>query len=478
MSKLLSALAYGAAFLVLPVLVGSAGMQQYLARERPTQLPYASAELLARAPRPAIDPTRATVVVVLGADLTEVTDALGPYEIFARARGFNVITAAPERRPTLFSGGLAVLPHYSLPEVDTLLGGRSADVVVVPNIPNIRTSTNAPIVAWLRKQASGGALMHSWCKGAMALAEAGLLDGRAATAHWGDIAKLERLYPGVSWRRGVRWVEHDGFVLSAGITSGIDASLRVLRRLLGDDTARRVADEIRYPNYRFVLEPNVEQYTIMASDAVLLANAAFGVPRREQIGLALYPGVGEIDISNVYDAHAYVMTAGVAAVGRGEDVIQSEHGLTLLPRTRVNGARELSMQRLDRLLVPGARAGREAADLVATVKAHAPSLPIQYLHAHEPERFGLEPVLEDLALTSDVMTAQFAQRRMEYRSRSVRLQGARLPWLVFASPLLLGAVGVLVLWGVRRSGIFELTQAIGGRWSRFQAAHPSSTLEA
>ena len=75
----------------------------------------------------------------------------------------------------------------------------------------------------------------------------GLLDGQTATAHWGDIPTLEKRYPRVTWVRGVRWIDRGQFVMSAGITSGIDASLRVLIRVAGDSaclTASTISETV------------------------------------------------------------------------------------------------------------------------------------------------------------------------------------------------------------------------------------------
>jgi AraC family transcriptional regulator, transcriptional activator FtrA len=450
MSALTRFLAYTAALLVPPVVVAALGLRALQDRERPPLLPPADARTSARAPRPAYDPAKPTVVVLLGADVTEITDALGPFEMFARAGRFNVLMVAPERRPVLLSGGLAVLPHLSLTEADALLGGRGPAIVVVPQIPNLARAENRPLLAWMRARASAGSTMFSWCTGARVLAAAGLLDGMTATAHWGDLPRLEREFPRVRWTRGVRWIDHGRIVTSAGITSGVDATLRVLRRVVGDSVARRVARELRYPNYRYAIDPAVEQYAIRPADAVFLANAAYRVAR-PRVGLALYDGVGELDVSNLYDTHAAGMAADVETVTEREDVVVTAHGLALLPSLALSGARGAARaRRLDRLLVPGPAGRERAASLVAAAAAAAPVLRAEYLHADQPTRFGLEPVLEDLARTADAPTARFAQRRMEYRSAAVRLDGSGVAWHPLGVALALGLLGLSTAHGASR----------------------------
>src|SRR5687767_1465297 len=126
MSALTRFFVYAAAFVIPPFIGAALGFRALRGRERPALLPA----LEERAARPAHDPAKLTVVVLIGADVTEITDALGPYEMFARAGRFNVYIVAPERRPALLSGGLGILPHLSLAEADALLGGRPPALVV------------------------------------------------------------------------------------------------------------------------------------------------------------------------------------------------------------------------------------------------------------------------------------------------------------------------------------------------------------
>ena len=446
MSKTLRAIAYVAAFLLPPLAVGVMRGKQYLAQydRLPIAAPLAGPST---PPAPHHDPRKPTVAVLLGADVTEITDALGPYEIFSRAGRYNVYMVAPERRPSLLTGGLRILPHLSLAELDARLGGYAAAVVVVPNIPNIKRVENRPLLGWMRVQAAGGALMHSWCKGAMALAESGLLDGRRATAHWGDIRALERAYPKATWVRGVRWVEDDALVASAGINSGIDASLRVLVRRDGDSVARRVAAELRYPNFRYTQDPTVEQLEIRPADAVLVVNAAFRAAR-QRLGVALYEGVGELAISNVYDAHAATAVAEVHAVATEPGAVRTRFGVTLLP-SLVASQDSAAIRGLDRMLVTGEENPASRA-VASAVTAIASELDAEWIDK-DAVRYPLEAVLEDLARTADLPSARFAEKRLEYRSASVELRGTAFPWSALPLPLATGVLGVLLMWLLGRS---------------------------
>ena len=451
MSNLANFLILAGSLVVMPALTAVLGIRALDRREEVEQPAPMSASEIAAIPRPAIDSSKATVVVLLGADLTEITDALGPYEMFSRAGRFNVVTAAPERQPSLLTGGLTILPHYSLAEIDSMLPGGTG-IVVVPNLPNADQAMNRPTIDWIRAQAATGALIHSWCKGAMALAETGLLDGETATAHWGDIATLERRYPRVTWVRGVRWVERGQYVMSAGITSGIDASLRVLIRVAGDSVARRVAGEMRYPNYHFALDPRVEQHELAPSDLILPVNAAWRFTR-PTIGLALYDGVGEMDLSTVFDAHGHTMAADVETISATTAPVVSAHGLTLFASTAGSAS---SVAAMDRIIVPGPDAPAIAKPLVNAIVAGAANKQPEYPHAVAPARFGLEPVIEDLARSADVPTARFALKRMDFRSDDIDFDGPAVPWIPLAWVAALALGGALVRGLVTRPRVPSL----------------------
>ena len=114
---------------------------------------------------------RLAVAVVLGASGSVITDALGPYEVFARSPEFFVYTVSAGPAAML-SGGLAVAPGYSLGDVDagTVPG---PDVVVIPAVLSPAGSKERPLREWPARRAGRGAHLLGVCAGSRLLAAAG-----------------------------------------------------------------------------------------------------------------------------------------------------------------------------------------------------------------------------------------------------------------------------------------------------------------
>jgi len=84
----------------------------------------------------------------------------------------------------------------------------------------------------------------SVCSGAYLLAEAGLLDGKRATTHWGRSEEFARRYPKVRVEPDRIYVREGEVWTSAGITAGIDLALALIEDDLGGDIARRTAQQL------------------------------------------------------------------------------------------------------------------------------------------------------------------------------------------------------------------------------------------
>jgi transcriptional regulator GlxA family with amidase domain len=98
------------------------------------------------------------------------------------------------------------------------------------------------IVAWLKSVRPRR--LASVCSGAVLLAEAGRLDGRAATTHWDSTERFRRSYPQVQLDAD-RLYTHDGDVwTSAGISAGIDMALALIEDDFGPALARKTAQQL------------------------------------------------------------------------------------------------------------------------------------------------------------------------------------------------------------------------------------------
>ena len=102
------------------------------------------------------------------------------------------------------------------------------------------------MINWIRKTTEKTQITASVCTGAFLLAEAGLLDGLEVTTHWKNILDLQRNYPNLQVRKGIRWIEQGKLFTAAGISAGIEMSLELVVRLADAELAERTALQMEY----------------------------------------------------------------------------------------------------------------------------------------------------------------------------------------------------------------------------------------
>jgi transcriptional regulator GlxA family with amidase domain len=154
---------------------------------------------------------------------------------------FTVCAAVPGSVPS--STGFDIGAPAGL---DAMLG---ADTVVVPGFHPLDRPVEAAIEA-LCAAAVRGVRIASVCVGAFALAEAGLLDGRAATTHWAYAEAFRARFPRVRLRPDVLYVDEGQVLTSAGISAGIDLCLHLVRQDHGQDVAAQVARRMVVATHR------------------------------------------------------------------------------------------------------------------------------------------------------------------------------------------------------------------------------------
>ena len=180
-------------------------------------------------------------------DGAEELDWAGPWEVLATwseqhpADDVDVFTLAQREGIVTCAKGLKVLPDY------TWDSAPSIDVLVYPGGRGTRAQIgDEAITGWLRRTASGARLMTSVCTGSLVYADAGLLDGRPATTHWGSLDRLSVLGEGIEVRPDDRFVDDDDVITAAGVSAGIDMALHLVARLVSVERAREVKRYIQY----------------------------------------------------------------------------------------------------------------------------------------------------------------------------------------------------------------------------------------
>jgi transcriptional regulator GlxA family with amidase domain len=190
---------------------------------------------------------RTRLVAVLLFDDVEVLDFAGPFEVFGvtgkrdNATPFEVATVAERAGEINARNGLTVTPRYSFADCPP------PDVLVVPGGYGTRREMhNERVIAWIRAQAPTAEVIFSVCTGALLLAQAGLLDGIEVTTHHGALDLLASTAPDTIVRSDRRFIDNGSVITSAGVAAGIDASLHVVARLLGEPQARETAEYMEY----------------------------------------------------------------------------------------------------------------------------------------------------------------------------------------------------------------------------------------
>ncbi|PWS45737.1 AraC family transcriptional regulator [Streptomyces sp. FT05W] len=105
-------------------------------------------------------------------------------------------------------------------------------------------------VARALERIPGGARVASICTGSFVLAAAGLLHGRRATTHWKSCEEFRTLYPEIEVDADVLYTDDRGVLTSAGVASGIDLCLHMIRTDHGAAVANAVARGTVVPPHR------------------------------------------------------------------------------------------------------------------------------------------------------------------------------------------------------------------------------------
>ncbi|WP_047155313.1 DJ-1/PfpI family protein [Aneurinibacillus tyrosinisolvens] len=199
-------------------------------------------------------------------DQVDAFDFVGPSEILSIARyteedvqnmilgkegdkqkPFVVQTVSETGEAVTASNGLRILADYSIENAPHF------DILLIPGgfFPVIRKLiANQKLIQWISDQVKSVELMTSVCSGAVALAQAGLLNGKKATTNRKALDFLQQYFPEVMVIRDQKFVDEGNIITSQGPDAGLHFAFHLIKRLMGAEAAQMAADTLEYDGYQ------------------------------------------------------------------------------------------------------------------------------------------------------------------------------------------------------------------------------------
>lgn len=271
---------------------------------------------------------RPLVAIIGQNDGTELTDFVIPYAILQRSGAVDTEAVALHAGPITMRPALRLQPDLDAMGFDQRFP-EGADYIVVPAVVH---HEDAELLAWIRTQYAKGATIVSICDGALVVADAGLLKGQRATAHWATEGHRREHYPETAWVANTRYVVDGRLASSAGISAAIPISLALVEAIAGRERARSVGAQFGVRDWTTThdsdaFHPHWGNLAPLA--AINVTNGWFH--STERLAMPLRQGMD--DVSLALTADAYSRTGRSRVYGVSPDAtVRSRSGLTWLPQ--------------------------------------------------------------------------------------------------------------------------------------------------
>jgi transcriptional regulator GlxA family with amidase domain len=206
-------------------------------------------------------------IYILGFDQALASAITGIVDLFAlsgvtwnriqqqkTAMAFNVQLASKQGENIQCINNLLLAPHCSFSDLDNALNqqpveglesnNQESNILVVPTIggPIQQTLDNNPeLIQLLRKAHNTGWTIAGNCTGNFLLAESGILDGKAATTHWGFENDFKQRFPQVNLQAEQLITRDENIFCAGGGIAWFDLGLHIIERSIDFETAMQTA---------------------------------------------------------------------------------------------------------------------------------------------------------------------------------------------------------------------------------------------
>ena len=178
-----------------------------------------------------------TIVIFLFNGMTAL-DAVGPYEVLSKIPDSKIYFVSLEPGNISCAGGLTLISGYSIKEIN------KADILLIPGGSGIdNLLNNSEILDWIRNIHKTTQYTASVCTGALLLGASGILKNLKTTTHWNHMERLKKY--GAEIQKS-RYVIDGKVITSAGVSAGIDMSIKLVSLLRTETLAKLIQLAIEY----------------------------------------------------------------------------------------------------------------------------------------------------------------------------------------------------------------------------------------
>lgn len=177
------------------------------------------------------------ILILLFENITAL-DAVGPYEVLSRIPGAEVFFVSTQQGLITAAQGLKISAEFSINDITR------ADILLVPGGKGVdNLLENHSILEWIKKIHESTLFTTSVCTGSLLLGAAGILKGKNATTHWNHIERLSKYGANAV---NERYVQDGKILTSAGVSAGIDMSLKLVQLIKSETLAKALQLAIEY----------------------------------------------------------------------------------------------------------------------------------------------------------------------------------------------------------------------------------------
>ncbi len=202
-------------------------------------------------------------IYILGFDQALASAITGVADLFAlagvtwnriqqqeTAMAFHVQLASKQKKHIQCINGLQLAAHCSFSDIENSIKTRfnilkpESNILIVPTIggPIQQALNNNPaLIDLLRKANDAGWTIAGNCTGNFLLAEAGILDGKTATTHWGFSGGFQQRYPQIRLQADQLITRDDNVFCAGGGIAWFDLGLHMIERHVDFETAMQTA---------------------------------------------------------------------------------------------------------------------------------------------------------------------------------------------------------------------------------------------